>query len=239
MKLNAVRFRHTLLLQITVFAAALLVPLALTTSPAHAADIEVNGCGAASGISRYVVPNSPLGFGFEGSCNQHDYCYGAGLDKGFCDNQFYDNMHGVCDGNTICNGLAWLYYQAVNKAGTGPYDESAQARLDSLINTIVGCGADDACVQHGVDQANLDGLVQQLQACQGDSACEQSVADRFSDPTPVSDPTPSDPTPVSDQTPVSDPTPVDPTPVDPTPVDPGFGGSDFGGGGGEYPVMMD
>ena len=183
---------------------------------------EVNGCGAASGISKYIVPNAPLGFDFTNACNGHDYCYGAGLDKGYCDQQFLEAMDSVCDDNVICDALASLYHWAVTTFGQGAYDESTQARLDSLINDLQSCGGDAACEDQVSQQFDLDSLVYQLQACQGDPDCEQAVADQFTDDTLPPDP---------------DPTATDPGDNDPG--DPGSGdvgdggdnGGDNGGGG--------
>jgi uncharacterized membrane protein YgcG len=210
--------------------------LGLAAMPAHAADIEVNGCGAASGISRYIVPNNPLGFPFEDSCNKHDYCYGAGLDKGYCDNQFYANLRAVCDGNVICNGLAWSYYLAVNRAAGSAWDESAQARLNGLINDILRCGADSGCAAHAVDDFDFDTLVQQLQACQGDSSCERAISEKFGGESPAPDPPAADPGESG-----SDDHATQADPGDPGSDNPGtgenagdsgdFGGGDFDGGG--------
>jgi uncharacterized membrane protein YgcG len=222
-------------------------------------EIEVNGCGAASGISRYIIPNNPLGFPFEGPCNHHDYCYGAGADKTFCDNQFYADLQEVCQGNVVCDALAWIYWKAVSWFGQSAYDASSQARLDALINNIVACGSDDACVTNAVDQANFDNLVQQLQACQGNSECEADVRRRFDgDPPeppttepPATEPPATEPPatePPATEPPVSPPSePGDPAPDpgnpgggDPGASDPGggdYGGGDYGGGdygGGDY-----
>jgi len=213
-------------------------------------EIEVNGCGAASGVSRYIVPNNPLGFPFEGPCNQHDYCVGAGSDKTFCDNQFYANLQEVCQGNAVCGVLAWIYWKAVSWFGQSAYDAASQARLDALINNIVACGSDDACVTNAVNQTNFDSLVQQLQACQGSRECEADVRRRFDgDPPqpPVTEPPSTEPPateppsteppatePPATEPPVSPPSePGDPAPGpgDPGASDPGAGGGDAGGGG--------
>ncbi|MDQ6775423.1 MAG: phospholipase [Actinomycetota bacterium] len=155
---------------IGITALALTLGVA-TASASGESDIAVNGCGSASGISRYIVPDNPLGFPFGPSCNQHDRCYADGLvTKGSCDNQFYVNLRDVCDGNLVCDGLAWVYYQGVNLGGQSAWTVAAQQRLDALINKLL--------------------------ACQGDSSCEQAVSQQFGDESAKPDPpagAPSDP----------------------------------------------
>jgi hypothetical protein len=161
---------------LAMFVAGLARPAA-----AHAWEPDVNGCGAASGISHYVVPNAPLGYDFTSSCNSHDYCYGVGLDKSFCDSQFLNNMQAVCQGGFVCNGLANLYYFAVDKAGQGPYEQSAQDRLDKLVNDLVACNSDDNCESNAAHSWDLDSLINDIVACQDDAACEHQVALEFPD----------------------------------------------------------
>ena len=119
---------------LAVLAVMALAVVGLQALPAHAAapppmtpsitstvsTIDVNGCGAARGFSRYLVPN----LGFEEDCNMHDLCYGSGLPRAGCDDRFAESMSDTCQSNPICRAAAALYAEAVRKAGEGAYREA-------------------------------------------------------------------------------------------------------------------
>ncbi|HOA56713.1 MAG TPA: hypothetical protein PKI09_01885, partial [Dermatophilaceae bacterium] len=173
---------------LAVLAVMALAVVGLQALPAHAAapppmtpsitstvsTIDVNGCGAARGFSRYLVPN----LGFEEDCNMHDLCYGSGLPRAGCDDRFAESMSDTCQSNPICRAAAALYAEAVRKAGEGAYREATQQRLDEFINNIVACGDDRACEERVRQEQAMDALVNELTACNGNRACEQEVIDR-------------------------------------------------------------
>jgi hypothetical protein len=159
-------------------------------APAQAWEPDVNGCGSASGISQYLVPNAPLGYDFTSACNGHDYCYGVGLDKTFCDGQFLTNAKAVCNGGFVCGGLAYFYYFMISIFGQQPYDQSAQEMRDQLMNDLRACNGNSDCEQNVTRAWELDRLMNRLRACQDDSVCEHQVAQSTAF---VGDPGPLDP----------------------------------------------
>ncbi|MVO85085.1 hypothetical protein GPA10_10020 [Streptomyces sp. p1417] len=74
-------------------------------------------------------PDNPFGFPFQTSCARHDFGYRnykeAGsfdANKARVDSAFYADLKRVCARytgvqKTSCDGLAWTYYQAVDKLG--------------------------------------------------------------------------------------------------------------------------
>jgi hypothetical protein len=71
------------------------------------------------------APDNPLDFPFARACQRHDFGYrnyrAAGTfaaNKSRLDSAFYEDLKRACapyagDERTACNGLAWIYYQAV------------------------------------------------------------------------------------------------------------------------------
>jgi RHS repeat-associated protein len=135
-----------------------------------------NGCGAEGGLSHYLVPN--LSFG--GACDMHDFCYGSGLSKGFCDGQFLRNMQAVCSGDG-CRALAWLYYKAVDKFGSGAYNAGAKEGADDLAKQVAACGGNTECITKAEDDAEFDEVMNRMYACQDDKMCEESIRDSHPD----------------------------------------------------------
>lgn len=230
-----------------ILKACIAVAMLATTSllfvaaPAHADQPDyfgptTNGCGPESGISQNLIPNSILGFDFTASCNQHDICWGAGLDHDFCNEQFAINLGAVCNGNPVCNAFRWLYVGAVNSdfLSGAAYVTAVQENLDRLIQGLSSCGSDDSCIQRVTSEAQLDFLTSQLQGCGGDTACEQETSQRFggnpqSGPVDESAPTQEETAPVVDE---PGPTDEQPTPEDqPTyepPEDDSYDYGDYG-----------
>lgn len=173
---------------LAVLAVLALAVVGLNAAPAQAATpplmtpsiastvsaIDVNGCGAARGFSRYLVPN----LWFEEDCNMHDLCYGSGLPRDECDDRFAESMSATCQSNPVCKLLARLYAEAVRRAGEDAYRESTQQRLDDFISQLVACGDDPACEERVRQEQAMDALMNEITACNGDRACEQEVLDR-------------------------------------------------------------
>lgn len=70
-------------------------------------------------------PDKPLGFDFTGACHRHDFGYRnykkqsrfSDANRKSIDDNFYSDMKTMCNGNAVCNGAAWTYYQAVRNFG--------------------------------------------------------------------------------------------------------------------------
>jgi len=70
-------------------------------------------------------PDQPLGFDFKPACWRHDFGYRNYKKQGrfnettrlTIDNNFKDDMYTICNGNSICNGAANVYYAAVRQFG--------------------------------------------------------------------------------------------------------------------------
>jgi hypothetical protein len=70
-------------------------------------------------------PDRPLGFDFRIPCTRHDFGYRNykkidAFDSGTrkrIDDSFLVDMRRVCNGNGLCNSVAWSYYQAVRAFG--------------------------------------------------------------------------------------------------------------------------
>jgi hypothetical protein len=74
-------------------------------------------------------PDNPFGFPFELSCARHDFGYrnykaqgDFDAHKARLDSAFYEDLKRVCDGysggtESVCDGTAWTYYQAVREFG--------------------------------------------------------------------------------------------------------------------------
>jgi len=70
-------------------------------------------------------PDEPLGFDFKGACHRHDFGYRNYKKQArfnettrlTIDDNFHADMKTMCNGNVVCNGAAWTYYQAVRNFG--------------------------------------------------------------------------------------------------------------------------
>lgn len=95
-----------------------------------------NGCGAKSGISSWLVPNTLYGLSVKAACNIHDYMYFVGTtnaDKEEADRVFLNNMMRIINQD----GAAWLaalrrrralkYYEAVYYGGGEAFWKSKNA----------------------------------------------------------------------------------------------------------------
>jgi RHS repeat-associated protein len=87
-------------------------------------------CG--SGLTAYIVPDTPFGYPFTPCCERHDDCYGEQCkkSKSKCDGEFFNCMIMICTkfpsgpfpGPSIaCIVLARIYYQSVNDYGEGAF----------------------------------------------------------------------------------------------------------------------
>lgn len=105
---------------------------------------QPNGCGdgsLVSDIAEFIVASGypetggisldqpSYGINFKAACDVHDRCYGSLLGKTFCDNQFRNNMGGICanNGNFACNTIADAYFQAVDRRGGNAYERSTSS----------------------------------------------------------------------------------------------------------------
>ncbi|MFI7501793.1 RHS repeat-associated core domain-containing protein [Streptomyces sp. NPDC049687] len=143
-----------------------------------------NGCGPAGGISSYVIPNNPLGYAFEGACNAHDFCYGAGMARSFCDTQFFNNTFNSCpDGaeGIECALIANGYYRAVHAGGADPWMNAQEERAKDLAWWIASCGGNAACIAKAQNDAAFDDIMNQMFACGDDQSCERAIGDSFHD----------------------------------------------------------
>jgi len=90
---------------------------------------HVNGCGPEGdgfwkrNLNSFLNKLTPE---FVGCCSAHDACYGTchPRDKKMCDSTFNDCMKAKCGSKTICKGLAFMFYEAVNMLGSGAYNGS-------------------------------------------------------------------------------------------------------------------
>lgn len=108
------------------------------STPMHDPNWQPNGCGPDSFgtavvnsiISLYPFPagtglNNPIiGINFKPACDVHDECYGMGFNKGDCDQQFRNNMNGICGDGSICLSVASIYHDAVVSHGKSAYSRS-------------------------------------------------------------------------------------------------------------------
>lgn len=70
-------------------------------------------------------PDVPLGFDFTPACHRHDFGYRNYKKQSrfnedtrkTIDDNFYDDLKGICNGDNACDATAWTYYQAVRKFG--------------------------------------------------------------------------------------------------------------------------
>ena len=102
---------------------------------------QPNGCGDGSFISdiaNFIVaqgyPESggnglsqpAYDVNFKSACDAHDLCYGLLSGKATCDTQFRSNLRSICSSssNFACNGIADVYFYAVDRAGASAYNNS-------------------------------------------------------------------------------------------------------------------
>ncbi len=82
-------------------------------------DKSWNGCGPGF-LPDWLRDIADEVSGFEEQCNSHDVCYGiCDRKRSVCENAFKNGMYGECDGDSLCEFLADLFYAAVNTAGAG------------------------------------------------------------------------------------------------------------------------
>ncbi|GAA3749794.1 hypothetical protein HDA32_001084 [Spinactinospora alkalitolerans] len=70
-------------------------------------------------------PDEPIGYSFTSSCHRHDFGYrNYKLQVRFnettrlrIDDNFRDDMYSVCGGDSLCRGVANIYYSAVRRFG--------------------------------------------------------------------------------------------------------------------------
>ncbi|MCP2169574.1 phospholipase [Goodfellowiella coeruleoviolacea] len=72
-----------------------------------------------------MSPDEPLGFDFTPACWRHDFGYRnykkqsrfTETTRKSIDDNFYADLKGICKGNSVCNGTAYVYYKAVREFG--------------------------------------------------------------------------------------------------------------------------
>lgn len=90
----------------------------------------VNGCGS-QGDDGVDVPDDWRGTSFTDACNWHDRCYGTkGLSQGYCDRGMLARSRDACAGDSICRGIAKVYFLGVATFGGEPYRQGQQAACD-------------------------------------------------------------------------------------------------------------
>ncbi|MDA0562766.1 phospholipase [Streptomonospora sp. S1-112] len=70
-------------------------------------------------------PDQPIGYDFDPGCKRHDFGYrNYELQSRFTednrlriDDNFRDDLYGICDGDWLCRGVADIYYAAVRQFG--------------------------------------------------------------------------------------------------------------------------
>ncbi|MBV2367101.1 phospholipase [Streptomonospora nanhaiensis] len=70
-------------------------------------------------------PDQPIGYDFDPGCKRHDFGYrNYELQARFTeenrlriDDNFRDDLYGICDGDWLCRGVADIYYAAVRQFG--------------------------------------------------------------------------------------------------------------------------
>lgn len=102
---------------------------------------QPNGCGDGSSNSALMsdliasagnytggtgLDHPAAGVTFTSACNSHDRCYGSVKGKAKCDQNFRFAMLDICSAstNSICNVIAYGYYEAVKNKGKNAYDSS-------------------------------------------------------------------------------------------------------------------
>ncbi|GAA1761336.1 MULTISPECIES: phospholipase [Streptomonospora] len=81
-------------------------------------------------------PDEPVGYNFDPGCKRHDFGYrNYKLQNRFTeanrlaiDNNFRDDLYGICDGDWLCQGVADIYYSAVREFGASSADTAAALR---------------------------------------------------------------------------------------------------------------
>lgn len=81
-----------------------------------------------------MSPDQPIGFDFDPGCKRHDFGYNnyrlqdrfSESNRLNIDNNFRDDLYGICDGDWLCQGIAEIYYAAVRQFG-GPGTDTADA----------------------------------------------------------------------------------------------------------------
>lgn len=71
-------------------------------------------------------PDEPLGYEFTNSCHRHDFGYRnykaqsrfTESNRERIDNNFRDDMYSTCDGSSVCESAADVYYYAVRQFGS-------------------------------------------------------------------------------------------------------------------------
>lgn len=86
--------------------------------------VDPNGCGpAVSNLTTKITSaiGNYFGNNFEGSCNEHDKCYGkCGSDKKECDSDFHSCMKSKCNKKnvlirTYCKAQAKIFFELVDE----------------------------------------------------------------------------------------------------------------------------
>ncbi|MDT0304638.1 phospholipase [Streptomonospora wellingtoniae] len=81
-------------------------------------------------------PDEPVGYDFDPGCKRHDFGYrNYKLQNRFTeanrlaiDNNFRDDLYGICGGDWLCEGVADVYYSAVREFGATSADTAAALR---------------------------------------------------------------------------------------------------------------
>lgn len=81
-------------------------------------------------------PDQPVGYDFDPGCTRHDFGYrNYKLQNRFTednrlaiDDNFRDDLYGICAGDWLCRGVADLYYSAVRQFGASSADTAEALR---------------------------------------------------------------------------------------------------------------
>ncbi|GAA4916195.1 phospholipase [Streptomonospora salina] len=81
-------------------------------------------------------PDQPIGYDFDPGCTRHDFGYrNYKLQNRFTeanrlaiDDNFRDDLYGICAGDWLCQGTADIYYSAVRQFGGSGTDTAAALR---------------------------------------------------------------------------------------------------------------
>lgn len=85
-------------------------------------------------------PDQPIGYNFDPGCKRHDFGYRnyqlqnlfTEANRLSIDQNFRDDLYGICDGDWLCEGTADVYYNAVRQFGALSADTAAALRAGDV-----------------------------------------------------------------------------------------------------------
>ncbi|ASU82914.1 hypothetical protein CDO52_09045 [Nocardiopsis gilva YIM 90087] len=116
-------------------------------------------------------PDNPVGYNFDPGCKRHDFGYRnykkqsrfTEPNRLKIDNNFRDDLYGICDGDWLCRGVADIYYNAVREfGGSGATTAEALVRGNAAekVENLVEA-ADD--LEQADTQAEADRIVEDFE----------------------------------------------------------------------------